>query len=187
MRFVALAFAAAVGTGLATGGRISRLASVTLRWPALAVAGIALQFLPLGGTAGDITVLVSFVLLLAFAVANVRSPGFPLVLVGLLLNMLVIAVNEGMPVTRGALVESDQIDTYGYLLHHGGAKHHLATEEDQLLFLGDVIPVPSPIRQALSIGDVVMFAGVGVLIVNGMRAPGDVMEPRVAAAARPAP
>jgi hypothetical protein len=186
VRFVVLAFSVAVVIGIAMGGRPSRLASLTLRWPALAVAGIGLQFLPVAGSAGDVTVLVSFALLLAFAVANLRSPGFPLVLVGLVLNALVIAVNQGMPVTRGALVASDQLDTYGYLVRHGGAKHHLATEDDRLLFLGDVIPVPSPIHQALSIGDVVMFAGVGVYLIDGMtRTPREATKAPIAATPSP--
>ena len=64
---------------------------------------------------------------------------------------------------------SDQIQELEFLIEHGGAKHHLATEDDTLMFLADVIPLPSPIRQAVSAGDVVTYAGVAYVIVVGMR------------------
>jgi Family of unknown function (DUF5317) len=171
MRFVLVTLILAVLLGYLAGGRLGRLGATRLRWPVLAFAGIALQLLPIEGTGGYAIVLASFALLAAFAVANIRHPGFALILVGLALNALVIAVNRGMPVTRAALVESDQSSTYSYLVHHGGAKHHLATGDDQLLFLGDVIPVPGPIAQAVSIGDLTMFAGISWFVVARMRRP----------------
>ena len=50
---------------------------------------------------------VSFALLVAFVIAaNIRIIGFPLVLIGIVLNLTVIAANQGMPVTKRALVAS---------------------------------------------------------------------------------
>ena len=49
-------------------------------------------------------------------------------------------------------------------------KHHLATEDDLLRFLGDVIPLPTPIAQAISLGDILTYGGVGMVIVGAMRA-----------------
>jgi hypothetical protein len=85
------------------------------------------------------------------------------------MNFLVIGVNAGMPVPRWSLERSDQIQELDFLIEHGGAKHHLATEDDTLMFLADVIPLPSPIRQSVSAGDVVTYAGVAYVIVAGMR------------------
>jgi hypothetical protein len=45
----------------------------------------------------------------------------------------------------------------------------LATSDDQLRFLGDVIPVPDPVMQAVSIGDVLIYGGVGIAVVAAMR------------------
>jgi Family of unknown function (DUF5317) len=171
MRFVLITLFLAVLLGYLAGGRLGRLGAAHLRWPALAFGGIALQLLPIDGTGGYAIVLASFALLGAFAVANMREPGFALVLVGVALNALVIAVDGGMPVSRDALVRSDQAATYAYLVHHGGAKHHLATDDDALLFLGDVIPIPAPIAQAVSVGDLTMFAGISWFVVAGMRRP----------------
>jgi hypothetical protein len=172
MRFVLVSLILAVLLGYLAGGRLGRLGAAHLRWPALAFAGIALQLLPVEGTGGYAIVLASFALLAAFAVVNLRQPGFALILVGVTLNALVIAVDQGMPVTRAALERSDQAGTYAYLVHHGGAKHHLATDDDALLFLGDVIPIPAPIAQAVSIGDLTMVAGISWFVVAGMRREG---------------
>ena len=40
----------------------------------------------------------SYIVLLVFVAANIRRPGFAVVAVGFLLNLLVISVNSGMPV-----------------------------------------------------------------------------------------
>jgi hypothetical protein len=91
------------------------------------------------------------------------------VVAGLCLNFLVIAVNEGMPVTREAVLASDQAETLDDLSSAGGSKHHLATPEDDLLFLADRIGIPSPVAQAVSVGDVVAYAGIVWFVVAAMR------------------
>ncbi|MDQ3210483.1 MAG: DUF5317 domain-containing protein, partial [Actinomycetota bacterium] len=48
--------------------------------------------------------------------------------------------------------------------------HHLASQDDLVVFLGDVIALPQPIGQAISVGDIFTYGGVGVVIVAGMRA-----------------
>jgi uncharacterized protein DUF5317 len=110
------------------------------------------------------------VLLIGFAVINLRArvPGFVLILIGMLMNVTVIAANDGMPVSRGALVASHQEETLPILLHGAGAKHHLAGPNDRLMFLADVIAVP-PLDQVVSLGDVFAYGGVVWLIVAGMR------------------
>jgi Family of unknown function (DUF5317) len=171
MKLILLTFVGAIVVGLLAGGRLRGLSGVRLRWPYLALVGIILQLLPIGGWAENVLVMISFALLCAFAIANIRQPGFVLVLIGLALNLLVISINQGMPVSQWALVQSDQEDTLSYLIHHGGAKHHLASPDDDLRFLGDVIPIPAPVRQAASAGDLIMYAGAGWFIVSWMRRP----------------
>jgi hypothetical protein len=134
-----------------------------------ALAGLLLQFLVPPGIWQQVLLFGSFLLLTAFAVANIKIPGFTLILAGIVMNFLVIGVNAGMPVPRWSLERSDQIQELEFLVEHGGAKHHLANEDDTLLFLADVIPLPSPIRQSVSAGDVMTYAGVAYVIVAGMR------------------
>jgi hypothetical protein len=159
----------AVVIGLVSGGRLSGLSSLRLRWAPLALVGLGLQiFLPPGNWP-LVLLMVSFVLLTIFAIRNLKVAGFPLVLLGLLMNFLVIGVNGGMPVPRHALEASDQMGELQYLIDHGGAKHHLATSEDTLMFLADVIPLGAPVRQAISLGDIFAYVGVAQVVVAAMR------------------
>jgi hypothetical protein len=166
----------AVVLGYLFGGRLSSFEGFSLRWWGLVILGLAIQFIPLpegdGGT--DLVVrtaglAVSYTLLLLFAVANLRLPGMPLVLVGVAANFLVIGVNGGMPVSEAALVSSGQEDVVDMLLTDGSDKHHLMDDDDRLTFLADVIGVPKPIGQAISIGDVFVYAGLVWLTVSAMR------------------
>src|SRR5206468_4995 len=104
-----------------------------------------------------------------FAALNIRLAGVPLILAGLALNLLVIASNGGMPVSREALESSGQGDVLQELIDEGAAKHHLLTDDDVLTALADVIPVGGPIKQVVSLGDVFVYAGVVWLIVAVMR------------------
>jgi hypothetical protein len=159
----------AVAIGLLSGGRFSGLSSLRLRWAPVALVGLILQFLLPPGNWPFVLLMISFVLLAAFAIRNLQVPGFTLILAGLLMNFLVIGINSGMPVPAHALEASDQMGELDYLIEHGGAKHHLATDDDELMFLADVIPLGSPVRQAISAGDIVAYVGVGYVIIAGMR------------------
>ena len=48
-----------------------------------------------------------------------------------------------------------------------GQKHLLAEDDTPLLALGDVIALGAPIRQAISIGDILVHLGIGWFIVIG--------------------
>ena len=160
----------AVVAGLVSGGRMERLATLKIRWAPLALLGLALQyFSPSRGTWPYALLMLSFALLAAFAIANVKVAGFALILAGITMNFLVIAINHGMPVTEHALVASGQQDTYEELVLRGGQKHHLAGPDERLLFLGDVTPIPPPVHQVVSAGDVVAYAGVAWVVIAAMR------------------
>ena len=183
MRLVLLALLLAVGIGFAMGGRISGLAGLSIRFAPLAIAGLVLQFLsPSRGSWPYVLLMLSFVLLAVFATANLRVRGFPLILAGVLMNFLVIAANHGMPVTPHALDASGQHDTLSELIRNGGQKHHLAGPGDRFLFLADVTPIPPPVAQAVSAGDLVAYAGVAYVVIAAMRrrqlepSPGAVLE-----------
>ena len=92
MKLVLLVVTVATIVGLISGGRFRYFPSIPLGWWSLAIAGVILQFVPVGGDAGYWALLGSFVLLLAFAASNVRAPGFILILTGLFLNTIVIVL-----------------------------------------------------------------------------------------------
>src|SRR6266581_1911908 len=147
MRLILAAIVVAIALGYVLRGSLRNFSGARIRWPLLALAGLALQLWPVSAnssTLGFALLMVSFALLFAFGLLNIRNPGFPLIVVGLCMNALVIGVNHGMPVQRQALIRSGQGATLTILEDHGGAKHHLAGPGDELMFLGDVIPVPKP-------------------------------------------
>ena len=168
MKLVLPSFLIAVAIGYARGGRLAALGRLRLRWQGLAIVGLALQIvLWPGGSWPLVYLYVSFVILATFAIVNIRTTGFALILAGIALNFAVIVVNEGMPVSRAAIVASGQASTMDELVNDGGAKHNLATADDRVRFLGDVIAI-GPLEQAISVGDVLMYGGVMMLIAAAM-------------------
>jgi hypothetical protein len=172
----------AVVAGLLAGGSIQRFAQLRLRWWLLAPVGFALQGVPLpdGRLGGDLAIRMivfgtSFVLVIAFALKNARLAGVPLIALGLFLNGLVVTANGGMPVSQAALDRSGQHDVLRLLLADEGAKHHLLDENDVLTPLADVIAIPPPVAQVVSVGDIFVYAGLVWLIIAVMR--GQTVEP----------
>lgn len=165
MRLIMFTVVAATAAGLVAGGTFRDFPSATIRGAWLALAGVVLQFIPLGGAIGTALLYASFAALIAFAALNVRTHGFALILVGLALNAVVIVANQGMPVTREALAGSHQSETLDELIASGGSKHHLADDGTILLPLGDVIPLGTPLDQAISVGDVCVQLGAAWFIV----------------------
>jgi len=155
--------------GLLTGGSLNVFPSIRLRWWGLAIAGIALQFVPVPGAFAYAALLLSFAALLVFAFINLRAAGFILIFVGLALNALVIVANHGMPVTMRALAASGEVSTLHELRTNGGAKHHVADDGSVLLLFADSIGIGTPIDEAVSVGDLCMQLGVGWFIVVALK------------------
>jgi hypothetical protein len=179
MRLVLVAFTLAIGLGYLLGGRLSWMSGIRVRWFPLALVGLGMQMAPVPGNRWPVYLLyASFVLLLAFAFMNLKVSGFAIIAVGIILNFTVIAANGGMPVSRQSLVDSGQASTLSDLINAGGAKHHLVGPDDSVTFLADVIAVPPPVSQSVSLGDLFTYGGVVVLIVAAMRRrPEDLTEP----------
>jgi len=158
-----------IGLGYLVGGHLSGFERFRLRWWFLAFAGLALQLAPVPADLVTDSLIASYLLLLVFVAANLRAPGVWLILIGLALNLAVIAPNGGMPVSRSALVRSGQASTLAELENGAGTKHHLETSDDVLMPLADVIAIGSPVNQVASVGDVLVYAGLLWLIVGVMR------------------
>src|SRR5438105_7800825 len=170
MKLIIAVILLAVLIGYARGGRLRRLVDTRLRAPWLVVAGLLLQVAPEPSSMRWLAVpllVLSFLLLMEFAVLNLASAGFVLILLGIVLNFTVIALNHGMPVSRPALVASGQQDTLAALVS-GGAKHHLAGPADVLLQLGDVISLGPLVHQIVSAGDIATYGGVVWFVIGAM-------------------
>jgi hypothetical protein len=166
--------AAAVGVGLIVSGSLRNFERVRVHWWALAFGGVALQVLPaptIDGidprTVGAAMLVLSYVLLLSFITVNRWVPAAGVMAVGLLLNLSVVAINGGMPVGTSA-VRTAGGSTLA-LATASDAKHHVMTDGDKLTPLADVIPIPSPVGIVLSIGDVLLYAGMAWFVVQVMR------------------
>jgi Family of unknown function (DUF5317) len=176
MSLFATVIALAVLAGYLFGGRLARFTQLQVRWWPLAPIAFALQLAPLpdgdGGIDLAIRILVfgaSYAMLLAFAIKNARIAGVPIVVIGLVLNGLVVTLNGRMPVSQSALSSSGQSETLRELQDDHEEKHQLMTDDTLLSFLGDVLPIGSPINQVVSLGDAYVYAGVAWLIVAVMR------------------
>ena len=164
----------AILTGYVAGGRLSGFEGLSVHWWLLVFVGLGLQLVPIPETdlltprlLGTIVLMASYVCLLAFIAINRWIPGARVMALGLLLNLLVVGLNAGMPVSPAA------IETAGgrvsELAYQESAKHHLLDDRDILGFLGDVIPLPNPVGIVLSIGDVLLYAGVAWFVIQVMR------------------
>jgi len=165
-----LAIGIGVGLGLLWGGRVSNLLEwVPPLWEAL-VGGIAvrvlLDLLPWSGFVPSTLAIASTAALLAFALVNVRIGGMVLVVAGLGLNLLVMFVNWGMPVSASALVSSGIVTEkqVGDVVLSGGRE---VADGAFLGFLGDVIPLPW--GQVISIGDVLVLVGIALVTASVLR------------------
>jgi hypothetical protein len=167
--------------GFVMGGSLQQLAEIKLRWWPLALLGLALQLAPVPSMKGQLDhwlgvglLIASYVVLLAFVAVNIRLPGFWLIAIGFALNVIVISINGGMPVSREALQQAYG-SGYASILRdlevNGGAKHHMSRPDDVLLPLTDVIPLGSPVRLVLSAGDVLFFLGVTWVIAAATKGP----------------
>jgi hypothetical protein len=153
MRFTTVALVVGVAIGLLTGGSLNNLARRPFRWWPVLAAGVVLQLPDWPGALA-----LSYALLVAFALANVRIPGFGLLAVGLALNALVVIANHGMPVHDPAgAVRADR------------GKHHIETPADRLTPLDDRLD--TPLGEVLSFGDVVLAVGLVTAMASLVRRP----------------
>lgn len=164
MPFTVVVVAGAVLVAYLRGGRLQRIADADLRGVWLLFVGLVLQIVvdiasareAVSETVGYLGLLASQLLVVGWALWNWWRPGMPLIVIGLFLNALVIGANGAMPVDLDAVAE---LGGEGVPM----GKHEALDESTRLGFLGDVIPLP-PLRTIISIGDIVLAAGLVALV-----------------------
>ena len=159
----------AVAVAVAAGG--DRIAGLRVRAVRLLVVAAALQLVSGTMASGSVAIRVLTLILSALLVAlflwgNWQVAGIPLIAAGLLLNGIVVALNFAMPVSvdaaaRAGLRPAD-------LRLGDDPFHERAGTHTLLADLGDTIPVALPMQpQVVSPGDVLVSAGVALLLVTG--------------------
>jgi hypothetical protein len=157
---------AAVAVGRARGGVLRGLLEpgVKARWLALGCLGVqaAVVALPMPGVGGVVLLLAALATLLGIARANGSLPGMPLFALGLLLNLVVVGVNLGMPVTAATL-ERAGIALEQPAPARPDAKHVLDRGQARLGLLGDRLAV-RPLGTVTGYGTVIELAGLFLLL-----------------------
>ena len=157
--------------GFALGGRASGLATIKFRCGVLAVAGFAVQVVLFSGPvserigdAGPPIYIGSTALVLVAVLANLRLPGMVLVAIGAASNLAAILANGGyMPASHAAAVGPDGTVIYS---------NTRVITSPALEPLTDVIVLPDwlPFTNIASIGDLLIGAGIAIVIAASMRA-----------------
>jgi Family of unknown function (DUF5317) len=148
------------------GGKLSRLVDLRLRFVWAAPVALVLQvvifnIVPGGSESLHAAIHIStYVLLALFMWANRRVPGALIMGSGALLNAVTIIVNGGI------MPQWETAQRLAGLPMRNGFHNSEVLAHPHLLFLGDVIPVPAPfgLRNVLSVGDCILFAGMLVLL-----------------------
>jgi len=180
-----LAMALSVAVALLRGGRLTHLARVSFRYGWLAILAFLMQttviYFP-EQRMGEVSFLkslvlpVSYGLILFVAVLNHKLPGMAAIMLGLTLNILVMVANGGfMPVTLEALQRAGL--AHMALGIEDGARVMaskdiiLSREVTRLWYLSDILVLrrPFPWSTVFSVGDVLLMAGVFVLLQRTMR------------------
>jgi hypothetical protein len=168
--FLLVAGAAAVA-GLARGGALRGLTETAVRNRSLGLVCLGVQafvvalplraiWLPHG--LGALLLAVALGVLLAVARANGSLAGVPLIALGLLLNLVAVVANAGMPTSESTLARAG-VAVERPLPHRPDAKHVLAGEGTRLGLLGDRLAV-RPLRAVVSYGTVCELAGLFLLL-----------------------
>jgi hypothetical protein len=178
---VLIVLGVALVSSLLTGGRLGYAENWHLKglWMALGAFAVQTALFTSWGTGfvGEalvpIVYVVTLCVLAAFLVTNRRTLGIPILLAGLMLNMLVISANAGrMPASVAALEAAGRIEEADSLRLHGAAANCvLMSDSTRLNMLGDniVIRLGGPVGSAYSVGDLVALAGEAVVVFGVLR------------------
>ncbi|HHT64478.1 MAG: DUF5317 family protein [Caldicoprobacterales bacterium] len=172
---LAATLAAAVILGLIRGGRLTNLTRVKLMHPWLVFLSVLLSALLLFLSMFDVALirplvmaalLLQYLLLLLFIWYNRHLHYTWVIALGSFLNGLVILLNGGtMPLADlSSYVASDSELANQFLISGNLPLYHIVHENTLLWFLGDVIRIPHPFSSMISIGDIILYAGVFLLL-----------------------
>ena len=169
MTWLAVVVIVSILVGILRGGKLTNLGDLHLSGWWMLFLALAMQigatYAPDDGSSLPVVlVLASFIPLLAVVWLNRDQQGLWLAGIGILMNLTVIGLNDGMPVLEAAVelsggtFDPDTLD----------AKHVLLDDNTTFPFLADVIPFPGSV---ISLGDVFLAVGLGVFIEDNLTRP----------------
>lgn len=173
MLLVILALACVVTVPLA-GGKLIRLLDLDLRCTWAVFTAITMQLgiitiFPSGDQALYSALhLLTYGMAAVFLIANRTIPGLWILALGGALNLIVISANHGvMPASSTATA------TAGIPAVQDGFANSAVLAHPRLSAFGDVIGIPGPwpLGNVLSVGDLLIFAGLLVLLHRACRQP----------------
>lgn len=178
--FVIVVLVCALCLSLLTGGRLRYVQDFQLKALPVGVGAFVVQVLiftvrgeVLLGSLLPAVYVLTLIALLAFLFLNRSVFGMPVLMAGLVLNLLVIGVNGGrMPADPRALIATGQSDRAELLQRDRTAANCVLMSEDtHLNFLGDriVLPLLGTLGAAYSAGDLVALAGEAALVYGMVR------------------
>jgi hypothetical protein len=175
-----LLYAIALGAliGRLAGGRLRNLERVHLTWWGVALGGLAVQLVlfapPVAervGSLGAPLYVASTLAVLAALLRNLEQPGFTLIAIGAISNLIAILSNGGlMPSDPDAWLALTGVAALP-VTHFSNSV--LIGPETNFPFLGDVfvLPRPWPFANVFSIGDVLVGIGAAWFLIRAMRGP----------------
>ena len=191
--FLLYAVVIGLALGLLLGGRAGRPRGASRSAGRRAIVGgllvqVALFSPPVAARVGDLgppIYVASTMLVVAAVLRNLALPGMALVAAGAACNLAAIVANGGsMPASRGR----DRADGRRAGRPRGRLLQQLVAADPGLWFLTDIFAMPRalPFANVFSVGDLLIGAGIAVVIVLAMRS---ARRPRLAAgpATRPTP
>ena len=147
-----------------------------IAWWGLAVGGLAVQLVlfarPVAeqvGAAGPPLYVASTIVVLVALLRNILQPGFALIAVGAVANLVAVLANGGAmpsdPHAWLALTGEAQLPVTGF------SNSVLMGPGTNFAFLGDifVFPRPLPLANVFSVGDLLIAIGAGWFIIRAMR------------------
>lgn len=164
--------------GWARGGSLRKLAALPIRQFYLLIAPLLLEVVhsQLLLRVDWMTPLLSFgmtilqyLLLFIFVLINSHLWQVLVYGAGSALNFFVITANAGaMPITAKVLTLGGNSAKFAALTQGRYYTYEIINESTCLPFLGDVILIPGILPQCVSIGDIVLMAGLFCLVMKGM-------------------
>lgn len=169
---------AALIISLLRGGSLRPLGEIRIRWTWLALLALAMQFAIIRlmpGQTGPARLLfpLTHLAILAVAWVNRDLNGMRLLAAGVALNLIVMVVNGGfMPIAPEALAQAGFAESSESVALHTrrpASKGFVLTRDETMLWwLSDIIAFRFPIQTVVSIGDVLIAAGIFLFVQGGM-------------------
>ncbi len=156
--------------GLIARGRFTNLLKLPVRWTPLLALFLAAMIAAHRNVPGAFgLLLVGHAAFAIFAFSNALAlRGLLAVGVGLALNFVVMADNHGMPYRPSAVVAAGAVSSKSAdLVPATTIGAHPEGPSDELMLFADVIPV-SLLREVVSLGDVLIAFGLGLVAFHGM-------------------